>query len=68
MVGATKGNPYQDVPGIGVPPEDSSWEERFSVDLNESWDNLIFTWMITPCTDGEHWGKIVVTINGNQLV
>ena len=54
MVGATKGNPYQDVPGIGVPPEDSSWEERFAVDLNASWDNLIFTWMITPCTDGEH--------------
>ena len=59
---------YQDIPGKGIPPEDSSWKERIAVDLNASWDNLIFTWMIIPCTGGEHWGKVAVTINGNQLV
>ena len=59
---------YQDIPGKGIPPEDSLWKGRIVVDPNASWDNLIFTWMIIPCTDGEHWGKVVVTININQLV
>ena len=38
--------------------------------LKVSWDNLIFTWMIIPCTVqvGSIGGKIVVTIKGNQLV
>ena len=55
---------FQDIPGKGVP--DSSWEERVAVDLNASWDNLIFTWMIIPCTGGKHWSKVVV--NDNQMV
>ena len=63
---------YQDIPWKGVPPEDNSWEERIAVDLNASWDNLIFAWMIIVLipwyTGGEHWGKVVVTINGSQLV
>ena len=57
----------QDIPGKGVPPEDSSWEERIAADLNASWDNLIFIWM-KIYTGGEHWGKVVVIINDNQLV
>ena len=33
-----------------------------------SWDNLIFTWMIyNTLYWWEHWGKVVVTSNGNQL-
>ena len=49
---------YQGIRGKGVPSEDSSWEERTAVGLNTSWDNLIFTWMIIPCTGEEHWGKV----------
>ena len=36
---------YQDISGKGVPPEDSSWDEKIAVDLNASRDNLIFTWI-----------------------
>ena len=53
---------------VGLPRKDSSWKERFAVDLKASWDNLIFTWMTISSTGGEHWGKVVVTINGNHLV
>ena len=60
---------YQNIPGKGVPPEDSSWKERIAVDLIVSWDNLIFTWMIyNTLYWWEHWSKVVVTINGNQLI
>ena len=59
---------YQDIPRKGVPPEHSAWEERIAVDLNGTWDNLIFAWRIILCTGGEHWGKVVVTITGNRLV
>ena len=64
MVGATKIFPGRALHQKTVHGK----KELLFIDLNASWDNLIFTWMIIPCTGREHWGKVLVTISSNQLV
>ena len=47
----------QHVPGAGVLPDDSAWE-GVAVDLDASWNYLIFIWAVISCTVREHWGRV----------
>lgn len=44
------------------------WKEGVAVNLDTSWDNLVFVWLVISCANRERWAKVAIIVDGSLLI